>query len=188
MIAASATSLLIGLATIALWVRSFSVDDLITEGHALSAQDQAWWTFGSSRGQLLWNQRHWYFTGSDRTDGQFRLPLGPRRWISSDPYLRHANDLSHHVAGFGWQRTHFVGPGGGASVCIMNRDSKCLAIPLWSLALLLVLPPGAILRRLWLTRYRQGHCQACGYDLRASNDRCPECGTVIAAHSKRLAG
>ena len=186
MIAASATSLLIGLATIALWVRSFSVADLITEGHALSAQDQAWWTFGSSRGQLLWNQRHWYFTGLDRSEGRFRLTVGPLRRISFDPYLRYASDLAHHVAGFGWQRQHFVD-----SVnpnCILNRDSEYLAIPLWSLALLLVLPPGVILRRLWLTRYRQGHCQACGYDLRASNDRCPECGTVIAAHSKRLAG
>ena len=61
-----------------------------------------------------------------------------------------------------------------------------VGVPHALLVLLLALAGAPAGLRL-LTRIRRrlrplpGHCRACGYDLRASPDRCPECGTHAAA-------
>jgi len=56
-----------------------------------------------------------------------------------------------------------------------------IAIPFWFLFL-----PSAILPVLWFVslrrrrrRARSGRCLNCGYDLRESKHKCPECGTAI---------
>lgn len=53
--------------------------------------------------------------------------------------------------------------------------------PYWSLLLIWAMPAvpcGLALKREWIRRYRlrRGLCQQCGYDLRASSGRCPDCG------------
>ena len=55
-----------------------------------------------------------------------------------------------------------------------------VAVPYWSLWILTALLP---VRWLWgrhvhRRRSHAGRCCSCGYDLRATPDRCPECGTV----------
>jgi hypothetical protein len=52
--------------------------------------------------------------------------------------------------------------------------------PHWLLAWLWSVPLPIIVRRAYLRRRqrREGLCPVCGYDLRATPGRCPECGTV----------
>jgi hypothetical protein len=52
-------------------------------------------------------------------------------------------------------------------------------IPYWKLVLLTLIPPAIWVRSAWIARgrARRGLCDHCGYDLRATRDRCPECGT-----------
>jgi hypothetical protein len=45
-----------------------------------------------------------------------------------------------------------------------------------------LLPAGRLLRLTWRRRtQRPGLCIRCGYDLRATPDKCPECGAIVTA-------
>jgi hypothetical protein len=69
----------------------------------------------------------------------------------------------------------------GHGVAIANLRLRFLCVPLWFFLLLIPLPllirrgiRSTIVRR----RLRKGLCRHCGYDLRGTPDRCPECGAA----------
>jgi hypothetical protein len=63
---------------------------------------------------------------------------------------------------------------------------KSLSFQHWHLVVAFALLPALWLsqhiwrRRIRHSRIKNGLCLICGYDLRASKDRCPECGTAIS--------
>jgi hypothetical protein len=65
----------------------------------------------------------------------------------------------------------------------VNRVRFMLMVPccLWSV---LIWTDG--FRR--IERQRKGLCGECGYDLRGSRDRCPECGTLLVNRLQRTDG
>jgi hypothetical protein len=52
-------------------------------------------------------------------------------------------------------------------------------IPLWFVSLGLSVAPTLWLFRRKVNELDPDHCAVCGYDLRATSDRCPECGTAM---------
>jgi predicted amidophosphoribosyltransferase len=63
-------------------------------------------------------------------------------------------------------------------------------VPHWVILPALAALPAIAVRRLWTARRRAtlGRCASCGYDLRASPERCPECGQAVGepgANKKR---
>jgi hypothetical protein len=70
---------------------------------------------------------------------------------------------------------------------VLHRDPKGYVVGLPHLVLCLLT---AVAPALWLARRRRqpgaGLCRQCGYDLRATPDRCPECGAVAGTPTESL--
>jgi hypothetical protein len=153
----------------AVWVRSGRVAQEVALGR------QAWPPEPGARYCVECVHGRVYFAGSVygrdwRPRGGFEVrtwalpPYGP-----SDA----AWERRHLTVGFGvldgpWA----IGPEGHYTAVLL---------PHWFVTAALAAPPAAwlaaALRRRW--RSARGLCRTCGYDLRASNGRCPECGTAI---------
>jgi hypothetical protein len=92
------------------------------------------------------------------------------------------SDWALHCSGPAWNaadvRLHFLGFWYERHETYTRRMWE-VAIPLWAITAIVAAPAAYwILRR--RTAHPTGHCTSCGYDLRATPDRCPECGTIPA--------
>lgn len=150
---AAAGSLILCVAVIALSVRSDWVWDDI--GHS---GGNRYWRLGSCWGQLYY------------IEGNTPQSIQQDWWRRSEP----STEAAHSRSGFireAWSPAFtFIG------------------IPHWFLATLTGAPMALwaahfLYHRHWKRqRVRKGVCIACGYDLRATPQRCPECGTVSVAN------
>lgn len=160
----SAASLLVCLAAVTFAVRGIWWSDWVRFGgpsHTAMVGcmgSSAWWTFWLDAD----TQRRGFAAGSHES----------RNTYFSGPPTLEMNWLGFSAHTGRTDPTH-TSPFGG------NRPYVTVIIPHWMLAAAAgVLPAWWMIRRRRASRLRPGHCRRCGYDLRATPDRCPECGQV----------
>lgn len=166
---AAAVSLLLCAAVVAVWVRSQSVcDEVLLRGEQTTTLEVM------TEGYALF-LRQWlpYDGRGERPTGVFHLVQ--RQWNLRMPAYPPGTPLLKRL---GFDAYGFYEPAlfGGA-------PARAVWIPYWFLVLLTLTAPTlwlwAVVRRLRRNgRAAFGLCPLCGYDLRATPKRCPECGAV----------
>ena len=167
----SAASLLLCVAACVLWARSYSVADrfLVNGSRWRHTHHQAVSGFMTSlNGHLIFS--HAAYPRDYEGDGDLAHHRKPIRYSLEQSRSEHFLPADYDdVFGFA------IGRGGR-----MNSDLHWVQIPHGSVVLAASVAPLLWGRSLARRRRRIAKrlCPSCGYDLRASPDRCPECGTM----------
>ena len=177
---AAAASLVLCAATVVLWVRSYRIGDLC------QLQRHRSYEFFSCRGIVDFSVvRRVHFEETFTADGRTRTE---RAGFSDHWRAAHeGRDAPDWPDGPLFNLTigaKFSTSIGNAIHSVGTDYSESeLRFPHWCLTAVFAIPPVVVgLRafRRW-SRRRLGLCLSCGYDIRASPERCPECGTPAPA-------
>ena len=184
---ASALSLLLCAATVVLWIRSYRMwDDLNLQRHIQRDEHAT----SRSRGLVLTSDRgtiefYCYVVQFDVEDAEYE---GPPPMFLHGPAIVRWQRPRRTI----WNQLGFESYASSGRVVALpaSEDERAWWAPHWVFVLLFAALPTAhtLARRHAVYRRRRGLllCPACGYDLRASPNRCPECGTVSEAARTRI--
>jgi hypothetical protein len=173
-------SLLLCAAACVLWVRSYWVWEAVNvydENGDAALRVSTQWSLLCRDGRLSWDM--FQYTDTDpATIGKFRVPNRGQRWFYA------WNNASHDSAGW-WQRHRLEAEWRHERTFPPQPTTSfngLIAVPFWAIVPALAVAPLDRLRRyrrhvrVWGSRL----CMRCGYDLRATPERCPECGTAAS--------
>jgi hypothetical protein len=159
----SVASLIVFVTAIGMWWRSYSSSDFV------------WTQRGTKTFEIITARGQCLFKWTSGAVGDARNAFNLRRDAPQDlvrgNWLFWAGKENRTFLGvITWGRSHYGGSGTGMSIML----------PYWLIALLAAIAPAVWLVKFARARRRvqSGHCPTCGYDLRASPDRCPECGAI----------
>ena len=169
----AAASLAVCVATAGLWVRTRFAGDYV-EFVGLDTYCVAHTVPGRLQGRVsvnyglvnFWGNR----AGSPRVHFEHAVIPAPTDWLQ----------LQLNFSGIDWR----IGPFLFATSADPGMDGRTIrgfffAFPLWPVCLLSAIPPARWLATRGSRRDRPATaCAGCGYDLRATPDRCPECGRL----------
>jgi hypothetical protein len=178
---------------IVLWLRSYWVMDQVS-----LARDQQIVVISSSGRFFVGMTRLWTYDGSDAIDIANQPPAAPGAPLKPQAYSQrwttefwHSRDLRNVPTLNGgmpsglkrWFGTTIYGFSRLGGKHLRREWGNLYYLPHW--LILAALSPFAVapvvslaVRRRHRRRQGERRCARCGYDLRASPDRCPECGTV----------
>jgi hypothetical protein len=161
-------SLLLYTALLILWVRSYLRSDIIQtpdRRHAFDTSPGRIWIYVASR-------PFWAGIQHSSISAQLLFPFNPD-YGGLFRITRVVGRVRFYAScGF----VYCAYPQGNGTTAVWFTD---FAVPFWFLTLAAGAFPMFWLR-FHLKRTPHGHCATCNYDLRATPDRCPECGTIPA--------
>ena len=172
-----AVSMLLVLLAALGWWRSHRVgDQWMHDRHRIDAAGVFTRTIGFAHG----GGDFVFFTIS----GHFRNPNVLRTWIhltfTPTPVRMLMSGYVHGIGGYGWSTWTET-----SGLQAPPNTVSAIVFPYWLAVLVGSLAPAWWLwggkRRRRAHRLAAGWCANCGYDLRASPERCPECGTTSPA-------
>jgi hypothetical protein len=155
---ATILSALLCLASLGMWVRSYFVEDVIARlTDADTPADASY--FAASQGTIVMARLNLFDT------------VLPKHWVYSQ--FSPPGEMQKLIRefrvdggrGFMWFHQQI----GGIPTTIVR-------MPLWFVVLAFSVVPTRWVIRRRRQRVPAGHCQTCGYDLRETPQRCPECG------------
>jgi hypothetical protein len=168
---ATIVSLLLCVATVALWVRSRWLVDYVTVLDLQTFEGM----FCSHHDGLKLMPKHRHSLVGEPYPSTYGWVVMSVPVPNADPVIR--PEYGRYAYGFGWERRTLRIQWGGGSY---TDELYGLLLPHWAAVVVTAALPLSVTaaRRRARRRTQLGLCPACGYDLRATPDRCPECGAV----------